>query len=307
MVGAVGAEGDTAGDLGALRSLPSPPKPTAIVLPATDGTIPTARAETTSDPAETKAWQRPYVSPLLNLESDEDRAAWFHFCHGHHVEFIYWGVTVHACRQLIATLEGGDRESAVRWLDRLGALIRGSGAMLFFCGALDAETYDRCLRPAMEAERDDFSGDMSRDFLAMMDAKAAVVEALEANGDQTLTDKFHKDERAWYAHHGKVVVALHRGKSLLREKVERLEAEADSFDYSAYVATVVRSEQALDDYDDYFGVERSDSITLDDYWTQALEKLATVHTGFVMDPKPRAELMRGDAVVMAILSDLLAE
>ena len=139
----------------------------------------------------------------------------------------------------------------------------------------------------------------------MMDAKAKMVEALKAAGEVEFGDRFHRAERVWYAHHGEVVHGLHPGKSLLREKVDRLEQEVESFDYRAYVDNVVRSDQAQSDYDDYFGVTRSDSITLDDYWTQALEKLATVHSRFAMGATQRDELMRGDAALLAVLSELL--
>jgi hypothetical protein len=278
-------------------------QPTAIVLPR-DGRIPSAREQdVASTGTESPPWSQPYTSRLFHPDGDEDRAAWFHFCHGHHVEFIYWGVLAHACELVTAALAAGDGAVADRWLARAEALIRGSGAMLYFCGALGADVYDRCLRPSMEAERDDFSGDMSREFLSMMVAKAAMVAALK-DGHPELADRFHKAERVWYQHHGEVVHALHPGKSLLREKVERLEQEVESFDYKAYLEDVVRSEQALADYDDYFGVQRSGSLTLDEYWTQALEKLATVHSSFAMGPTQRDELMRGDAAVLAVVSEL---
>ncbi len=284
----------------------SAPVPTAILLPA-DSTIPSARGSEQAALGETALWQQPHTSLHVRIENEEDREAWFHFCHGHHIEFLYWEATALACRRVTAHLTAGEREEARRWLERAATLIRGSGAMLYFCGALDAETYDRCLRPSMEEERDDFSGDMSRDFLAMMAAKADVVDALEASGDEELHHEFHHAEQVWYAHHGEVVRGLHPGKSLLQEKVEELERDAETFDYRAYVENVVRGEQALDDYDEYFGVTRSDSIGIDEYWTQALEKLATVHRSFSMKPKRRAELMRGDATLLGILSRLESE
>lgn len=279
-------------------------QPTAIVLPS-DSHVPSARQAGPTSGEELKPWHRPHTSRFVDLASDRDRAAWLHFCHGHHVEFLYWEALKLVCERVTAALADEDKGAAERWLARAAALTRGSGAMLYFCGALDAETYDRCLRPSMEAERDDFSGDMSRDFLAMMHAKADMVDALEASGEQGLQDRFHRAERIWYAHHGQVVRALHPGKSLLREKVASLERDVESFDYRAYVENVVRGDQALSDYDDYFGVQRSDSMTLDDYWTQALEKLATVHRSFAMEPERREELMRGDAVLLAVLSELL--
>lgn len=56
--------------------------------------------------------------------------------------------------------------------------------MLHYCAAFDRVVYDPCLRPTMAGERDDFSGDMSRDFLAMMSAKELLRSALaERRGD----------------------------------------------------------------------------------------------------------------------------
>lgn len=90
-------------------------------------------------------------------------------------------------------------------------------------------------------------------------------------------------------------MSLHPGESLLREKLGRLRAQSEAFDAQHYIATVVHSEHALDDYDDYFGVTRTDDIKLGDYWTQAVEKLAVVHRRFAMTTQARTALMRGDA------------
>jgi hypothetical protein len=59
------------------------------------------------------------------------------------------------------------------------------------------------------------------------------------------------------------------------------------------------------DYDDYFGVVRSEDMKVGDYWTQAVEKLAAVHRGFALDAEARTALMRGDAVLLAIISEAL--
>ena len=280
------------------------PQTTKIALPA-DGRIPTRRQSEPSQADDARIWHEPYTSDLLTLESDVDEAAWFHFCHGHHVEFLIWGTCALACERVTAAIGEGDDEEAARWLGRSAALTHGSGALLYFCGALDAETYDRCLRPGMEAERGDFSGDMSRELLSMMEAKAAMLDALTEHGDEELITGFHSAERVWYRHHGEVVRSLHPAASLLKQTVDRLTEEVEEFDYQEYLSKVVRGEQALADYDDFFGVVRTDSLTLDDYWTQALEKLAAVHHGFTMTAEQRGQLMRGDAVLLAVVSELL--
>jgi len=277
--------------------------PTAIVLPA-DSRIPILRqaGETTGD--ESYEWQRRFVNDFIHVENDDDRQAWFHFCLGHHMEFLYWEASRHACERAAAAIEAGDEGELERWLDRVTDLIRGSGAMLYFCGALDAETYDRCLRPSMEAARDDFSGSMSRDFLAMMKAKAALVSALQSARPE-LFERFRDAERVWFKHHADVIRLLHPGKSLLREKVARLVEEVDDFDYHGYVDQIVHGEQALNDYDAYFGVVRSENMTLDEYWTQTCEKVAAVHAGFALDAERREELMVGDAALVGTASELL--
>ena len=278
--------------------------PTAIVLPA-DSCIPVRRqrGETTGD--ESYAWQRPFVNRFIAVENNEDRQAWFHFCLGHHLEFLYWESSRHSCERAAAAIEAGDEDELERWLGRLVELIRGSGAMLYFCGALDAETYDRCLRPSMEAARDDFSGSMSRDFLAMMRAKAALVSALQSMDTPEPLERFRDAERVWFKHHADVIRLLHPGKSLLREKVSRLVEEVADFDYHGYVDQVVHGEQALSDYDAYFGVVRSDHMTLDEYWTQICQKIAAVHACFALDAQRREELMIGDAALIGMASELL--
>lgn len=278
--------------------------PTAIKLPS-DTRVPLRRQEGDTTGSESHEWQRPFTNRFIELESDADRQAWFHFCHGHQVEFLYWEASTRACEQTANALQAGNERGVERWMDRVNDLIRGSGAMLYFCGALDAETYDRCLRPSMESARDDFSGSMSRDFLAMMKAKAHLVSALEASGRQDLLRRFHDAERIWFKHHADVIHALHPGKSLLRTKVARLVEEVADFDYHGYVDDVVHGEQALTDYDSYFGVVRSEGMSLDEYWTQMLEKLALVHAGFAMDAARREELIIGDAALAGIVSEFL--
>jgi hypothetical protein len=282
--------------------------PTGLALPA-DSRIPRQRRRGGETGREEARWQQPYVSRFVRLEDERERTAWFHFCLGHHIEFLYWEATAAACEQVTAAIGHGDTGAVDRWMLRVSHLIRGSGAMLHYCGAFDPEVYDPCLRASMAAERDDFSGDMSQDFLVMMRAKAAMLDALESGtkryGHQL--QRFRAAERYWHVHHGQVVLSLHPGKSLLRERVEELRRQSESFDYRGYVEAVVHSRQALSDYDDYFGLKRDESMTIDDYWTQAVEKLAAVHRSFAMDADTRAQLMRGDAALLALVSESLED
>lgn len=283
--------------------------PTRILLPRTSdlpsGTVPEHsphHARRTGD----GPWSSTYVSPLVHLRDDRDRRAWFHFCHGHHMEFLYWEATAVACQRVSTALAVDDATGVQLWMDRLDALIRGSGAMLSFCGGFDPEVYDPLLRVSMAAQRDDFSGDMSRDFLAMMHAKQALVQALTTAGDQRHRRAIIDAERYWYQHHGEVVLALHPGDSLLKEKIDAMSARDGDFDYHRYISTVVRGEQALADYDAYFGVDRADDMTLVDYWTQAVAKVDTVHRHFDLLPHERAILLRSDAVLLTVISEQLA-
>jgi hypothetical protein len=50
---------------------------------------------------------------------------------------------------------------------------------------------------------------------------------------------------------------------------------------------------------------RSTEMTLDDYWTQILEKLAAVHAGFALDAERREELIIGDAALVRMASESL--
>jgi hypothetical protein len=282
--------------------------PTRLALPA-DSRIPATLAVRAAREDEPQPWQEPYVSRFLQLADDRDRVAWFHFCTGHHVEFLYWEATFLACETVISAAASGDRVAVEQWLARAATLIRGSGAMLHYCAAFDPGRYDPCLRPSMAAERDDFSGDMSRDFLAMMGARARMTAALQERGTQytNALEAFEDSDGDWRRHHTEVVMSLHPGSSLLRDKLARLRREREAFDPSHYIATVVHSDQALDDYDDYFGVLRTGDMKAGDYWTQAVEKLAAVHRSFAMNAETRTALMRGDAVLLAILSETLSE
>lgn len=282
--------------------------PTRIILPA-DARIPPTLAVREARADEQQPWQQPYASRYVELAEERDRSAWFHFCTGHHVEFLYWEATTVACDRVVLAAGAGEANVVGHWLGRVATLIRGSAAMLHYCAAFDPSRYDPCLRASMAAERDDFSGDMSLDFLAMMAARARMDAALAELGGEYADGLADLGDAAgyWQRHHADVVMTLHPGSSLLRDKLARLRRERDAFDPAQYIATVVHSDQALADYDDYFGVQRSDDMKIGDYWTQAVEKLATVHGSFAMDAPTRTALMRGDGVLLAIISETLAE
>jgi hypothetical protein len=48
-------------------------------------------------------------------------------------------------------------------------------------------------------------------------------------------------------------------------------------------------------------------MKLGDYWTQAVEKLAVIHRRFAMAAETRTALMRGDAVLLSIVSERLGD
>ncbi|MBK9179435.1 MAG: hypothetical protein IPM45_07610 [Acidimicrobiales bacterium] len=290
--------------------------PTRVVLPASC-TVPTAPGAASADDTAAGAlrddpaaglWREPWVSPTLELRDDRDRAAWFHFCHGHHIEFLYWEATAMVCRRAEQAVRAADRPLLERLAPTIVALVEGSAAMLSFCGAFDPEIYDPVLRESMARQRDDFSGDMSSDFLAMATAKRDLYAALTraAPGHAEVLQQLQAAEQYWYHHHNEVVMTLHPGDSLLKVKVDDLAQRSASFDFDRYVADVVHGDRARHDYDDYFGVVRSDDLTLELYWTQALEKVATVHRHFQLAPDVRRRLLRGDAALLSVISDQLA-
>jgi hypothetical protein len=280
------------------------PLPTRLVLPV-DAHVPLARLDGRAAPGDAP-WQVPFQNRFIDLDGDARHDAWLHFCLGHHIEFLLWQATALAGSRAVAATRAGDREELAVWMRRTTHLIRGSGALLHYCAAFDPAQYDPCLRTSMEAERDDFSGDMSTEFLAMMAVKADLVEALgAAPGLGHELQAFRAAERFWHVHHGQVIQALHPGKSLLREKTERLTRESETFDYRAYVESVVRGEQARADYDDYFGVARSTDMTLDGYWTQAVAKVAQAHAHLSLRGSHRSEIMRADAALLETLSSLV--
>lgn len=296
---------------------PTPELPTRLLLPA-DSRLPVGVGGVTGGPprgdvaasprrgvAGDEVWRDPYVSPLVALHDDRDRDAWFHFCVGHHLEFLYWEVTAHACEQAVGALERGDHAAASGWLHRVVDLVRGSAAMLWFCGAFDAEVYDPLLRTSMAAQRDDFSGDMSADFLALMTAKRALAARLPQADLPDERAAFVDAERYWYQQHGAVVLALHPGDSLLKEKVDALAHTSPDFDYARYVDSVVHSDQARHDYDDYFGVVRVAGMDAAAYWTQAVAKIDVVHHHFALPDDVRATLLRADAVLLEVVSQRL--
>jgi hypothetical protein len=156
---------------------------TGLVLPA-DSRVPATLAVRAAREAEQQPWQESYVSRFVQIDDERDQVAWFHFCTGHHVQFLYWEATLLASERAVTAVQDGDRRAVKHWLARVGTLIRGSGALLHYCTAFDPGRYDPCLRSSMAAERDDFSGDMSRDFLAMMRARARMSVVLDECREQ---------------------------------------------------------------------------------------------------------------------------
>jgi hypothetical protein len=281
--------------------------PTGLLLPS-DSRVPHTLAVRSAQLDEGQEWQREFVSEHVDLGDERDVTVWFHFCTGHHLEFLYWQATAVAADNAVAAIGADDRPDATRWIGRIASLVRGSAAMLRYCAAFDPTRYDPCLRPSMMAEREDFSGDMSRDFVSMMAVRAELAEVLKGH-ESDYADalvELKRAQRFWMSQHGEVLRALHPGSSLLREKLLRLERESATFDPEEYMATVVHSDEALRAYDHYFGVRRLDEMKIGDYWTQAVEKLATVHRSFAMDAVTRTALMRGDGTLLAIISDSLA-
>ena len=104
-----------------------------------------------------------------------------------------------------------------------------------------------------------------------------------------------------------MVVALHPGGSLLKEKIDRLKERSPEFDFGAYISSVVRSEQATRDHDAYFGVERTVGLSLAGYWTQAVAKVDVVHDHFELTAQDRALLLRCDAALLAVISAQLVD
>ncbi|MBV8160499.1 MAG: hypothetical protein JO265_06210 [Acidimicrobiia bacterium] len=283
------------------------PLPTEIVLPV-DGRLPHDRKRAPAAESDVATWQRPYVSDYLPALTTPATRAWFHFCHGHHMEFLYWQATRAVCELAADAAKAGEDAVLDQAVQRACQLIYGSGAMLLYCAAFDPAVYDPCLRSSMAADRSDFSGDMSQDFLAMTVAKADLVDALRARAGAGGHEAVLREaERYWHERHAHVIISLHKGKSLLAETVDRLKAQSETFDYRQYVDSVVHSGQAERDYDRYFGVTRADDLTIDDYWTQAVEKVATVHRHFAASAEDRAHLARGDGVLLAVVSERLGD
>lgn len=120
------------------------PLPTEIVLPV-DSLLPATRSMAAAAESDVAPWQRPYVSEYLPALDDSSRRVWFHFCHGHHMEFLYWEATVLACQAATAAVTAGDGGLG-HWMTRVARLVYGSGAMLLYCAAFDPSVYDPCLR-----------------------------------------------------------------------------------------------------------------------------------------------------------------
>ena len=116
--------------------------PTGLTLPA-DARLPKSLAVREARVDEDQDWQRQFANQHLDLRDDRDVVAWFHFCTGHHVEFLYWEATAGACEHAIETIEAGDAGLAAAWIRRIATLVAGSGALLHYCAAFDPAAMTR--------------------------------------------------------------------------------------------------------------------------------------------------------------------
>ena len=146
--------------LGAPTRIRVPPRRTTVASVTRTLTETGPRDESAGEPRarswgedDRPAWAGPARTGAIPL--------WFHFCAGHHVEFLYWQATLLAGERVISAAENADKDVVEHWLARAAELIHGSGAMLHYCATVDPARYDPCLRPSMAAERDDFSRTLS--------------------------------------------------------------------------------------------------------------------------------------------------
>lgn len=62
-------------------------------------------------------------------------------------------------------------------------------------------------------------------------------------------------------------------------------------------------DQARRDYDTYFGVERVETMSHADYWTQALAKVDVVHHHFRLTDEVRSRLLAADALLLSLVAE----
>jgi hypothetical protein len=258
-------------------------------------------------------WRQPFASALVQPKTEEEHLAWYCWCQGHHHVFLYWQVTTLVCEQATAALDQGDLEQAVRLTGRVATLTRGNAAAMIHCGSVERGVYDCFLRPSMMKARGDFSAASSADLLVMVSAKARLLEALhraEKKGAPALAQAeadLHQAERFWHQRHAEIIARLHPGHSLLQEKIESLAASGTRIDYQAYIERIIHAQRARDDYDRYFGVVRRPAMTLEDYWTMALNKLEHLHHRLDLPPTILRWLMQGDSLLLAVISEQLSQ
>jgi hypothetical protein len=292
-----------------LRRLSLPPDSR---LPAVAVKRPRREALRSTVPVE---FQSAYLVP----QSSEEYRAWLQWCGGHHHLFLYWLFMAHSCAQANDGLSVKNPDKAAFWLERFRKLLMGSLSVMLCASDFSPELYNALIRPSMVRVREDFSGVSSKEYaelIAQFTGLRAQIKRLEEDGaDSDLPDNLAQAVAAtrsswplWFQEHHRIARRFDpEGSSLLELALKKMERAGTPVDKQKYMAEVLRSPEAREAQDLYFGVDRT-CTSSDSLAATVMRSIETTRTCLAtgLSPRDTAQLIEGDVVLAQIVSDRTA-
>jgi hypothetical protein len=250
--------------------------------------------------------RRAFEPEFAKPQTPEQRLAWFLWQAGHHHLFLYWLVEADVFRRVTRSLEADAPGEAAHFLELATVLRWGETAAMLNCGGFPAEAYREFIRPSMEAVRPDFSARSSLEYLRLelaLGEMHARLNTLAAIPPQLAVARrgFHEACRAWRDYHVQVAERLQPGSSLAVREYDRQKERGLALTFPQFVQRVIQSQEALADYDRYFGVVRAADVTPQELAETTRHVLAQVARVLALTPEPAQWLARGDRALTAFI------
>ena len=247
-------------------------EPIQIIPLSPDGLLPKSTV-TTETAQQLSDYEYRYLPPQNHLEKSL-MSVWVNT---HQAMFISTGIAASCVRHLSRLITSREfiPETFGWWVDTAVAC-RLSSAAYTSLPPLTLDLYERYVRRSMMAVHPGFSGVSNREAIAMetclrylksaQRALSSVAPTLAADIEPQI-ERVYEAERVWWRAHGKAMSKyVTNPVSLARMDYLHQKQEDGSDDgFTDYRHRVLRNTSALDDYDSYFGVTRSVTVSAADY------------------------------------------
>ena len=238
--------------------------------------------------------------PPQNLTEQTLLSIWINT---HQAMFMAIGMAAHCVSKIIELVAQNADLAEIKKFIQLAVDCRLSSAAYTSLPFLTRELYEAYIRESMKTVHPGFSGVSNQEAIAMETSlrqlKAAAGDLAQVNKQLAVAlrpelERLYDADTEWWKYHGKAM-----GKYVLNPvslarmdfKDQKAKGSGDK-NFEAYRDRILRRDSALADYDQYFAVERSDTLTLQHYCrtlTATLERSWPYieHTGILQEYRVR--------------------